>query len=197
MTEPNNSNEHGERPPHPTPHGGDDAGSPVDGAGNGQEDLTTAWAAFEQDHAHDLRDIAHSHSAKRFENHARRKEKEALLSVSDLDEGSFTDDARPRPKGPRDFSSGSWLDVDDTMNRYGADFVPPHPRIGHVASTVVVLWAMFILGVLGIIVTVFVPSYATVMGTVCGVLLLIGASGLLLRHRDKKPHDADDDGARV
>lgn len=58
-------------------------------------DLDAAWAAFEAEHQADLHDVASSRQAKKFEKQAKKREKEALLSVDDLDIGSFTDDARP------------------------------------------------------------------------------------------------------
>ena len=72
MTDLNNTNAGDERPQH-TPDGE-----------NQPNDLDAAWAAFEAEHQDDLNDVAESRNAKRFEKHAQRKEKEALLSVDDL-----------------------------------------------------------------------------------------------------------------
>ncbi len=73
-----------------------------------------------------LHDVASSRQAKKFEKQAKKREKEALLSVDDLDIGSFTDDARPsrggkkgKQSGPRDFTGSSWLDTDNVMDAYG------------------------------------------------------------------------------
>ena len=55
-----------------------------------------ALAAFEAEHQADLHDVASSRQAKKFEKQAKKREKEALLSVDDLDIGSFTDDAARR-----------------------------------------------------------------------------------------------------
>ena len=78
MTEHNNSNADGERP-NPTPNNGDP----------GSADFDAAWAQFAAEHAEDLNDVERSRNAKRFEKHAQRKEKEALLSVDDLDPAAF------------------------------------------------------------------------------------------------------------
>lgn len=160
-------------------------------------DLDAAWSSFEESHADELDEVARSRSAKRFEKHAERQAKEALISVSDLDEGSFTGDKPAR--GPRDFTTSSWLDVNHTMDQYGDDFVPPNPKIGHVATSRLVFWAFLIIGVIGVIITVFLPTIAGLLGTVFGVAIFIGAAGLILQHRgyDETKSDAFDDGARV
>ena len=117
MTDLNNSNDDEERP-NDASHGG---GSPMD-------DLDAAWAEFADSHADDLKAVERSRSAKRFEKHAQRREKEALLSIDDLDQGTFTNDAPANGRGPRDFTGSSWLDTDRVMDRYGDDFVPPNPE---------------------------------------------------------------------
>lgn len=130
MTENQNSNADGKRPT-PTPGNGQDYGisprTPGDGddGSHGTNDLDSAWAAFEAEHQADLHDVASSRQAKKFEKQAKKREKEALLSVDDLDIGSFTDDARPsrggkkgKQSGPRDFTGSSWLDTDNVMDAY-------------------------------------------------------------------------------
>ena len=103
MTENQNSNADGERPT-PTPGNGQDsdtspksstpgaAGPATNGADTPQShdmnDLDAAWAAFEAEHQADLHDVASSRQAKKFEKQAKKREKEALLSVDDLDIGS-------------------------------------------------------------------------------------------------------------
>ena len=129
MTDLNNSNDDEERP-NDASHGG---GSPMD-------DLDAAWAEFADSHADDLKAVERSRSAKRFEKHAQRREKEALLSIDDLDQGTFTNDAPANGRGPRDFTGSSWLDTDRVMDRYGDDFVPPNPEIGHVKLSKLVFW---------------------------------------------------------
>lgn len=116
MTENQNSNADGERPT-PTPGNGQDsgtssksstpgaAGQATNGADTPQShdanDLDAAWAAFEAEHQADLHDVGSSRQAKKFEKQAKKREKEALLSVDDLDIGSFTDDARPSRGGKK------------------------------------------------------------------------------------------------
>ena len=107
MTDLNNSNDDEERP-NDASHGG---GSPMD-------DLDAAWAEFADSHADDLKAVERSRSAKRFEKHAQRREKEALLSIDDLDQGTFTNDAPANGRGPRDFTGSSWLDTDRVMDRW-------------------------------------------------------------------------------
>ncbi|MCI1219378.1 MAG: hypothetical protein LKF99_02390 [Bifidobacterium sp.] len=188
MTDLNNSNADDERPT-PAPGGGThDAGAD-----------DKLWAEFENAHADDLGDVAHSRNAKRFERQAARKEKEALLSVSDLDEGAFTDDILRPARGPRDFTTSSWLDTDSVLDSQGSDFVPPNPSIGHIDATVIVFWALAVLGIAGVITSVLLPQFTTLLATVSGVCALIGGAGLLTRHhgRTNSTDDIFDNGARV
>jgi len=221
MTENQNSNADGERPT-PTPGNGQDsdtssksstpgaAGPATNGADTPQShdmnDLDAAWAAFEAEHQADLHDVASSRQAKKFEKQAKKREKEALLSVDDLDIGSFTDDARPsrggkkgKQSGPRDFTGSSWLDTDDVMDRYGDPFTPPNPDLGPVNKSKLVFWILLVVGVIGVIGSVFLPSMAAVLGTVFGTCALIGAAGLIVRHKGHNETKTDyfDDGARV
>ena len=174
MTEHNNSNAYGERP-NPTPNNGDP----------GSADFDAAWAQFAAEHAEDLNDVERSRNAKRFEKHAQRKEKEALLSVDDLDPDAFT--------------GSSWLDTDDVMDRYGDPFTPPNPDLGPVNKSKLVFWILLVVGVIGVIGSVFLPSMAAVLGTVFGTCALIGAAGLIVRHKGHNETKTDyfDDGARV
>ena len=185
MTEHNNSNADGERP-NPTPNNGDP----------GSADFDAAWAQFAAEHAEDLNDVERSRNAKRFEKHAQRKEKEALLSVDDLDPAAF---AGGVGRGPRDFTGSSWLDTDDVMDRYGDPFTPPNPDLGPVNKSKLVFWILLIVGVIGVIGSVFLPSMAAVLGTIFGASTLIGAAGLIMRHKGHNETKTDyfDDGARV
>ena len=180
MTDLNNSNDDEERP-NDASHGG---GSPMD-------DLDAAWAEFADSHADDLKAVERSRSAKRFEKHAQRREKEALLSIDDLDQGTFTNDAPANGRGPRDFTGSSWLDTDRVMDRYGDDFVPPNPEIGHVKLSKLVFWILLVAGVIGII--------ASVLGSIFGLCALVGAAGLIVQHKGHRETRTDefDDGARV
>lgn len=188
MTELNNSNANDEQPSSRPDYGQESAQN---------NDFDAAWAQFEQEHAEDLRHVAQSRNAKRFEKHAQRKEKEALLSIDDLDRGTFTDDFQRR--GPRDFTGSSWLDTDDVMDRYGDDFVPPNPTIGRVPVAKALFWGLLIAGIIGVIASVFFPALAAILGTIFGMCILIGGAGLLAQHKGHSQTRSDmlDDGARV
>ena len=205
MTDLNNSNADEERP-NAAPNGGEGASSNADDldaawaefASSHADDLDAAWAEFASSHADDLQAVEHSRSAKRFEKHAQRREKEALLSIQDLDQGTFTDDT-PQGRGPRDFTGSSWLDTDSVMDRYGDDFTPPNPSIGHVKISKLVFWVLLIAGVAGIIASAFMPALAGILGSIFGVCALIGAAGLIVQHKGhtQTRRDVFDDGARV
>ena len=146
MTDHHDSNHNdtnaGEEHPNTTPRAGHDGHDTDSNAG---DDLD--WAAFAAEHANDLQDVERSRNARRFEKHAQRKEKEALLSVDDLDAGTFTDDKVPlHQRGPRDHGGRSWLDTDDVMDEYGDDFVPPNPKIGRVNASKLVFWILLVAG---------------------------------------------------
>ncbi|NMM93087.1 hypothetical protein [Bifidobacterium oedipodis] len=235
MTENHNSNANDEQPT-PTPddgqsHASDSAtpSSPAQSMHGDVNDLDKAWAAFEEAHRDDLKDVASSKQARKFEKQAQRREKEALLHVEDLDLGTFTDDAVPlrerirrrgkasstsnssnagtsqassasaNQSGPRDFTGSSWLDADDVMDRYGDDFVPPNPQIGPVNTSKLVFWILLLVGVFGLIASVFVPPLAALLGTIFGLCTLLGAAGLIIRHKghSQTRRDEFDDGARV
>ena len=55
------------------------------------------------------------------------------------------------------------------------------------------------MGVIGVIGSVFLPSMAPVLGTIFGTSTLIGAAGLIMRHKGHNETKTDyfDDGARV
>lgn len=190
MTEHNNTNASGERPipgPGEGSQGGSSSGEPLD----------EAWEAFAHDHARDLEDVERSRNAKQFERHARRAEKKALLSVDDLDQGTFTDDAIGAGRGPRDNTSSSWLDTDDVMDRYGDRFVPP-TSFAPTPHSIILFTALTVIGVLGIIASVLVPKFTGIIGTVCAICLLLGIAGLVASRRGHVHHDDPfDDGARV
>ncbi|MEJ5921965.1 hypothetical protein [Bifidobacterium thermophilum] len=184
MTEHNNTNASGARPTD---------GS--DGASSG-EPLDASWEAFAQEHADDLADVARSRNAKRFEKHAERAQKKAMLSVNDLDQGTFTDDAIGPGRGPRDTTASSWLDTDVVMDRYGGGFTPP-TSFAPTSRRLIVFAALTVIGVLGIIASVLVPRFTGMLGTVFGAVLLVGIAGLAASRRGKRHDDPFDDGARV
>ena len=198
MTDHNNSNAEDKRPSGESPDDGDSTPSHNDADGI----LDEEWSAFESAHAQDLDDVAHSRSARHFEKHAERKEREALLSVHDLQQGSFTDDLPKSGSGPRDYTQSSWLDTDSVMDRFGDDFTPPNPHLGHVRATTLTFWGLLTIGVVGIIVTVLLPGLAGLLGTLFGACILIGGAGLIIQHRDHaggSDHSSSDfpDGARL
>ena len=86
-------------------------------------------------------------------------------------------------RGPRDFTGSSWLDTDRVMDRYGDDFVPPNPEIGHVKLSKLVFWILLVAGVIGIIASVFVPALASILGSIFGLCALVGAAGLIVQHK--------------
>ena len=182
MTDLNNSNAEDKRP---SEESSDDGASRP--SKNEQEpSLEEEWSAFESSHAQDLDDVAHSRSARHFEKHAERKELEVLLSVHDLEQGSFTDDLPKSGTGPRDYTKSSWLDTDSVMDRFGDDFTPPDPHIGHMGATTLTFWGLLGIGIIGIIVTVLLPSLAGLLGTIFGACIIIGGTGLIIQHRDHK-----------
>ncbi|WEV41524.1 DUF308 domain-containing protein [Bifidobacterium sp. ESL0682] len=157
------------------------------------------WKQFEAEHADDLSDISSSHNAKRFEKHAKREEKKALLSVEDITPDSFArGSSSSKPHGPRDFVGSSWLDADDVMDSFD-DFTPPNPDLGHFDPVKVVFWGLLIVGIAGLIALVFFPRFATIMGLVFGLCALIGGVGLLSVHKGHSQTRMDyfDDGSRV
>lgn len=156
-----------------------------------------AWEAFMSEHADDLQDVSRSHAARKFEKHAQKEEKRAVLSVDDLASDSFVQGGR----GPRDFTGSSWLDTDDVMDRHGG-FRPPRPSLRRGTSTTrIVFGTLAIVGVVGIILAAFIPRLIA-FGALFALLALVGAGGLLAT-RSPNPHlpdqgdDGADDGARV
>lgn len=230
MTDNQNSNVDGEQPT-PTPGDGRDsavssngqAGHTGNGDGNAQSanphdfgNLDEAWAAFEAEHQADLSDVASSRQAKKFERQAKKREKEALLSVDDLDIGAFTDDARPgrgrrggARSGPRDFTGSSWLDTDNVMDAYDdGGFTPPNPDLGPVKASTVLLVALLIIGLAGETVMIFVPGLNAIpllgglLNILFGLGVILGLGGLVAKILNRKDRPGDqggyyDDGARV
>lgn len=90
-------------------------------------------------------------------------------------------------------------DTDSVMDRYGDDFTPPNPSIGHVKISKLVFWVLLIAGVAGIIASAFMPALAGILGSIFGVCALIGAAGLIVQHKGhtQTRRDVFDDGARV
>ncbi|WP_022861013.1 hypothetical protein [Bifidobacterium minimum] len=165
----------------PDPH------SDANGSGSSSD---ADWSEFEREHADELRDVAASRSAKRFERHIERQRKKALISVDDLDNGAFTDDIPSH--GPRDFTHSSILDAPDD------DFIPPDPHHGHPTASVAVFALLFVVGVTAVVASVFLPALTGSLATIGGVAAVIGAAGLIGAHRPHAPgRRHGDDGARV
>ncbi|PJM79719.1 hypothetical protein [Bifidobacterium scaligerum] len=210
MTDLNNTNA-ADEPATPTP---DDGASPKDPGNTSSAqsssadlgNLDEAWAAFQAEHEADLNDVASSRQAKKFEKQAKRRDKEALLSINDLDMGAFTDDARP---GPRDFTGSSWLDTNAVMDRYDdGGFTAPNPEIGPVKQSTILLVALLIIGVIGTAVMVLIPSLygipvlSALLNIAFGICTVLGLGGLIVKalNRSNRPGDKGgyfDDGARV
>lgn len=166
------------------------------GGANG-DDEHLQWEEFLSSHESDLDEVARSRSARKFDKAARKAEKKAQFSVHDLKAEAFTR-TPPTGRGPRDFSNSSWLDVDETMDG-DSTFTPPNPSLGPVSRSGLLFVILLVAGVLGLAAAVLLPSMASLLGTVCGVMTLIGAGGLLARHRghSETRRDIFDDGARV
>ncbi|MUH58887.1 hypothetical protein [Bifidobacterium canis] len=152
-----------------------------------------AWDRFLDEYSEDLQDVEKSRTAKKFDKHAAKQEKKAMLSVDDLKQDSFVN-----ASGPRDFTNSSWLDTDDVMDR-GSVFTPPNPDLGKIRWSRLVCGILLVVGVVGVIATTFLPAYATVLGVIFGICVLVGAGGLFVTHRghDETKTSEEDDGARV
>ncbi|MBT1175467.1 hypothetical protein JS530_08160 [Bifidobacterium sp. LC6] len=203
MTDLNNTNA-ADEPTTPTPD---------DGAKH--SDLDAAWAAFEAEHKADLNDVASSRQAKKFEKQAKKREKEALLSVDDLSADAFTDGVRPfheranKARGPRDFTGSSWLDTDDVMDRYDdGGFTPPNPDLGPVHASTVLLTVLLVIGLVGTLAMILVPALysipvlSSILNIVFGICTVLGLGGLVVKILNRKNRPGDkggyfDDGARV
>ncbi|MCI1984200.1 MAG: hypothetical protein LKJ47_05450 [Bifidobacteriaceae bacterium] len=157
-----------------------------------------------------------------------RAEKQRVVDARDLTADSFAASSRKKPRwswgkkrsnddfanafgtssdsdnpghntgsGPRDFQS-SWLDVDDDL---GSDFTPgpENSNVGSMKKSTVTFAIITVLGVLGLVLVLFVPQIAGLLGTIAGVLTLIGAAGLFmqLRGHSETRSNPFDDGARV
>ncbi len=167
------------------------------------------WEAFVQSHAQDLQDVEHSRAARKFERQAKRSEKEPLVSVDDLKRRAFVAGNRHavpgggmhdvgRSAGPRDHTTSSWLDTDDVMDQ-GDEFTPPNPELGKPNTTRLVLWLLFLAGIFGIMLSVFVHVISGLLTAIFGCCFLLGAAGIVMMHKghDDTKSGPQDDGARV
>lgn len=155
----------------------------------GDNSFNENWSDFIRDHAEDFKEIEKSKSAKIFKKRISQATK-PLTKIASYNNA-----------GPRDNVKTSWLDVDETMDSYGDDFVPPNPHFKNISITFIVLWTILILGILGVILSVLVPYFAAYSGTISAFLFLVGSGGLLMSR--KKNYTSSEDyndygkGARV
>ncbi|MCI1663504.1 hypothetical protein [Bifidobacterium crudilactis] len=191
MTDHNNSNP-SEQQQNREPHDG----SSSDPATPGSESSGDAWSDFVDAHADDISAVERSRAAKRFEKSAQKAQKKAALSVDDLKSSAFTNAGRSG--GPRDFQGTSWLDTDDVMDSDSV-FTPPNPNLGHMRRGVLTFSVMCILGLVAFAAAILLPAWSGTIGTIGGVLMLIGGVGLFtqLRGHANTRSDPYDDGARV
>lgn len=145
------------------------------------KNFDNSWSQFVSEHKEDFNDLEKSKSAKIFKKRINQAAKPlkniALSDKSDLKKSDL------RKSGPRDNTKLSWLDVDKTMDEYGDDFIAPNPHFNNVSITLIVLWSVFILGILGMILSVLVPYLALYTGSVSAFLFLIGGAGLLMSRK--------------
>lgn len=208
MTDLNNTNAGDERT-NPTPNG-DGRGS--EGAGDPTTkpdlgNLDAAWSAFEAEHKDELKSVASSRNAKRFEKHAERREKEQLINIDDLAPDAFSRTGASH--GPRDFTGSSWLDTDAVMDAYDdGGFTPPDPEIGPVKRSTLVCWILLAVGLVGSVATMFIPGLDTLpflnwlADILFGMCTVIGLVGLISKLLNRRQQTGDrggyfDDGARV
>lgn len=193
-------------------------------------DLDHDWSAFMSEYADDLNDVLRSRIAKSFEKHVQKELKEqekretavrsAYEHTNNAPKNNFSlknlssqksyiipqrmQDSHIQfvtPHGPRDNIRSSWLDLDNTMEDYGEDFVPPNPHFDNVSLITVLLWLMFVAGIVGVILCAFLPLLASIIGIASGLLILLGGAGLLMRRKKHDLYHEDytdyGDGARV
>jgi hypothetical protein len=88
--------------------------------------------------------------------------------------------------------------VDDDL---GSDFAPgpENSNVGSMKRSTVVFAIIAILGVLGLVLVLFAPQIAGLLGTIAGLLTLVGGAGLFmqLRGHSETRSSPFDDGARV
>ncbi|MFT8703926.1 hypothetical protein [Bifidobacterium aquikefiricola] len=198
MTEHKNTNPFDEQPT-----SGDDNAQNHDFQGDGESDKgaepskSDDWAMFLSEHQDDMGSIEHSRNAKKFEKHVKREQKKSALNVRDLKADSFAG-VHGAGHGPRDFTGSSWLDTDDVMDA-GNDFIPPDPAIGPVRRTTILYVILIVLGMLALGAAIIIAQLASLLGTIGGVLTILGAAGLFYQHRGhtETRRDPFDDGSRV
>ncbi|TCD54840.1 hypothetical protein EJ419_01715 [Alloscardovia theropitheci] len=141
-----------------------------------------AWNDFINGHDEELSSIENSRAAKKFERKAQRadakvrrdEEKrirtEEKFAVSDFDKSVFG----KSQSNPRGFSS-SWLDVDEASNH----FQPPQFEESPIPRSTVIGALLFIIGIVGVFVSLFFLSFNGFVGMLSFIVLLVGLAILL------------------
>ncbi len=137
------------------------------------------WEQFVHDHEQDLSDLSNSHAARRFEREARRREKAAQKAQESQAMREFDDMAHEPTvrRGPRDFSTSI---LDDSPDDH---FTPPNPR-GNLSAYAKGYLALFIIGVVLLLLAVVVPGAAGACGFAGGMFVLLAIVALIFRPRD-------------
>ncbi|MDD6372996.1 MAG: hypothetical protein PUF97_00660 [Bifidobacteriaceae bacterium] len=137
------------------------------------------WEQFVHDHEQDLSDLSNSHAARRFEREARRREKAAQKAQESQAMREFDDMAHEPTvrRGPRDFSTSI---LDDSPDDH---FTPPNPS-GNLSAYAKGYLALFIIGVVLLLLAVVVPGAAGACGFAGGMFVLLAIVALIFRPRD-------------
>lgn len=165
---------------------------------DGYDGTDREWERFMSDHGDELNELERSRSARKFDKAAKKAEKAAQFDVRDLKSSAFADTRIRTAPGPRDFQGRSWLDTDDVMDE-DSTFTPPNPSLGPIRKSTVLFVAMLVVGVACLVAAIFTPPFSGLLGTAGGLLTLLGATGMFIRHRGHAETRIDpfDDGARV
>lgn len=130
-------------------------------------------------HHDDLKKVESSRAAKKFERHAAKAEEKALrkLRIEDFNDSVFTQDNAPT----RGYSV-SWLDADDADDHFHA----PNPQwsSGHLPLVIAII--MIVLGFVCIFAAVLLPGLSQVLGSISGILILLGFAVLAIGKGQKK-----------
>lgn len=169
------------------------------------DDSEGSWQSFLKEHQ-ELAGIDSSQEARDFERSARRRERQEMRSRKRrktsrhrlphapharqerfLEPDGTTDGAEmnsPEP-GPRDFER-SILDMDSELERGDGHFLPPRDFDDRTLRlTRIVLLAMCLLGTLGVICSLVLPSFPRILAVLCAVLLIVGLAGSIGLHRPR------------
>lgn len=179
------------------------------GIADAAQPTADSWEDFARDHADELDSLSRTASARRFEQAARKRERQAAQCMQQAakreqkrQQNAAQDEANSAPltaHGPRDYET-NWLDADATLDHY-APFEAPDPQLEPPHKATIVFSILCVVGVLGLIAAVVIPPLAGLLGGIFGACLLIGAIGLLTRLKSGRNDSSNtnfyDDGARV